>query len=495
MSRFLWLPVAFVGVVVGGCGGGGGGASSQLPLNDVGPFSTRGNVTGTPLTVSSYTVQATAVTGTFSDVNLHDGNPNAVEKTPLYYAVSGIGIFSANPDGSNERLLVPGTATSLTLSYDRSKLFYLDNYVLYSVSVKGGTPTQVQVGVNAYSLSPTNKTMAYSKRHVDGNFYIFVSNFDKTGEIRLGWNPSAYLNLTYANESTLVVGGYGWLKKMNLSGTVYSDISPSTSFANLRASNDGKYLAWVDSANGSEYVKLGNFSAQNWFWATPISLGSLAYTVAFSADNRYLLATTIDAVWRIPLANPSAPTKVFSKLGQSTSFATFSDLISGRNPTDRTLVGTSGAFGRQLSTFIYTLKTSYQNGVGAFVGINALTPASTVVTANDNDLGQPFLNYTVEADQFTSISFTTDANWTVTSGLKPGSTPNGAIVTLDANSGAVASVVTYSVSRGNRPTIVRSGGRQTIVGDLMSTFDRSGHDGGPQSQVEIRYTSSGSRRG
>ena len=73
-------------------------------------------------------MQATAVTGTFSEVTLHDDKTNTAGKMPVYYSLYSQGIFSANPDGSNEKLLVPGMSLSnIVVSSTGSKIYYLDN--------------------------------------------------------------------------------------------------------------------------------------------------------------------------------------------------------------------------------------------------------------------------------------------------------------------------------------------------------------------------------
>jgi hypothetical protein len=164
----------------------------------------------------------------------------------------------------------------------------------------------------------------------------------------------------------------------------------------------------------------------------------------------------------------------------------FYDASYGRNPTDRTIVGAGAPLGTQLSAFIYALRDSGSVGVSSFVGFDAVTPSSVTVTPGQVVPDQRFINFTVEADQFTKLSYAIDLNWNVVSGLKSGSLANGAIVTLDSTNGSVASVATYRVSRNNKPQIRNLADRQLLVGDFLNTFDRAGVDHGPRREVELR---------
>jgi hypothetical protein len=478
------LPLLFALTALAGCGGGGGSAPG-LPLTNVGPFTTRGNVTGTPITIATSTVQGTAVTGLFSEVNLHDDNAGAAEKTPIYYSLFARGIFSANSDGTREQLIVPGYAiTNLAISYAGTKLYYLDASSLYSVSAKGGPSTLFMAGVVGFSLSPSNKTIAYTK-NVGGVIKLYVANINKTGEVLLASGLSS-LQIAYMNESMVMFSKPDGMYRINIDGTqptvIYDSALPRSW---MRVSSDGRYAAWIEynGASGQSFGKVAavtNYSGV--VSVATMDFGKNAFSVSFSQDSQYLLVSSQTAIYRVSVRYPSSGNLL---IGGETSSNPY-DAIYGRNPTDRSLVGTTGSFGTQLSAMIYSLRSIGGPSVAGFVGFDAVTPGSVVTTAGDNGVGQPFLNFVVEADQFTKLSYAVGLGWDVVSGLKTGSTANGAVVTLDGTTGALASVVTYNVARGGKPTIRQEGGSVTIRGNLLQTLDRFGHDGGPCSTVVVK---------
>ena len=202
----------------------------------------------------------------------------------------------------------------------------------------------------------------------------------------------------------------------------------------------------------------------------------------FSSDSRSLLITGNTSVWQAPVLYPGSMSYLFG--GQT--LPAFYDSAYGRNPIDRTIVGTGATMGTRLSAFIYALRDSGSVGVSSFVGFDAVTPNSVSVTPGAVVADQRFINFTVEADQFTKLSYAIDLNWNIVSALKSGSLANGAIVTLDSSNGTVASVATYRVSRTSRPEIRNGSGRQILVGDFVSTYDRLGIDHGPQREVIVR---------
>ena len=52
MRRSFPLVLALLAALLAGCGGGGGGANLDTP-GTVGPFATRGAVTGSPISIST----------------------------------------------------------------------------------------------------------------------------------------------------------------------------------------------------------------------------------------------------------------------------------------------------------------------------------------------------------------------------------------------------------------------------------------------------------
>jgi hypothetical protein len=210
-------------------------------------------------------------------------------------------------------------------------------------------------------------------------------------------------------------------------------------------------------------------------------MGRAISAFSFSPDSQSIILNTQREIYQVPIAYPTSLTYLMG----SQTMPVIYEAAYGRNPVDRTLVGAGAQFGSQLSAFIYALRDTSGTGVSSFVGFDATTPSSVVVTPGQVVADQRYLNFTVEADQFTKLMYSTDLNWNTASGLKTGVPVNGAIVTLDARTGKVASVVTYQASRTAKPEIRQSAGHQVLIGNFVQTFDRTGVDGGPQREVHL----------
>ena len=431
-------------------------------------------------------MQATAVTGSFSEVTLHDDKPNTAGKVPIYYSMYSQGIFSANPDGSNERLLVPGmTLTNLVVSSGGTKLYYLDNsnLTVYSVSTKGGTVTALLTGVQAFALSPSNAKIAYAANN--SGIKVYVANIDASNPVLLD-APSTFTDFSFMSETRLAYRMNDGIYRINTDGTsktiLYDNFGTRRS---LRVSPDFRFIAWLEYASsvGRNLMKVAAIRQDGGLTnLQSIDPGISTNALNFSSDSRSLLITGNTSVWQAPVLYPGSMSYLFG--GQT--LPAFYDSAYGRNPIDRTIVGTGATMGTRLSAFIYALRDSGSVGVSSFVGFDAVTPNSVSVTPGAVVADQRFINFTVEADQFTKLSYAIDLNWNIVSALKSGSLANGAIVTLDSSNGTVASVATYRVSRTSRPEIRNGSGRQILVGDFVSTYDRLGIDHGPQREVIVR---------
>jgi Domain of unknown function (DUF5050) len=488
MARSIWPLLALIGIFVAGCGGGGGGSSVKDPIGAVGPFAVQGRVTTAPVSLSTSSIQATAVTGTFSGVTLHDDNPNTAGKLPIYYSVYSQGIYSANPDGSDEKLLVAGNQLlNLAVSSTGTKLFYLDtaSSTVYTVSNKGGTPTAFLTGVRAFALSPTNKYIAYDL--FDGTHKIYVAAIDKSNPVFLDSNSSWQPDITFMSDNTIAYRKVdGRIYQINVDGTQKSTINDGlVSRSGLRATTDGRFLAWLEySSDVTRYIIKLAAIGQNGRISYIVNAdpGRIITSFSFSPDSRSILINTDRDIYQALIAYPTN----LNYLTGSQSMPPLYEAAYGRNPVDRMLVGTGAQFGSQLSAFIYALRDTSGTGVSSFVGFDATTPSSVVVTPGQIVADQRYLNFTVEADQFTKLMYSTDLNWNTATGLKSGVPVNGAIVSLDSRTGKVASVVTYQASRSAKPEIRQSAGHQFLIGNFVQTFDRTGTDHGPQTQVEIR---------
>jgi len=431
-------------------------------------------------------MQATAVTGTFSEVTLHDDKTNTAGKMPVYYSLYSQGIFSANPDGSNEKLLVPGMSLSnIVVSSTGSKIYYLDNSNsnVYWVSSKGGAPTAVLSGVQAFALSPSNAKIAYAT-YVSG-YRIYVANIDTSSPVWLDTSVTS-TDFSFLSETRLAYRLPDAIYRINTDGTskvlLYDNLASRRS---LRVSPDFRYCAWLEYSPSltRNYIRITAVRQDGGLTnLQSVDPGFATMALNFSGDSRSLLITANSGVYQAPVLYPSSINYLFG--GQT--LPVFYDASYGRNPTDRTIVGAGAPLGTQLSAFIYALRDSGSVGVSSFVGFDAVTPSSVTVTPGQVVPDQRFINFTVEADQFTKLSYAIDLNWNVVSGLKSGSLANGAIVTLDSTNGSVASVATYRVSRNNKPQIRNLADRQLLVGDFLNTFDRAGVDHGPRREVELR---------
>jgi hypothetical protein len=336
--------------------------------------------------------------------------------------------------------------------------------------------------VQAFALSPSNAKIAYAT-YVSG-YRIYVANIDTSSPVWLDTSVT-FTDFSFLSETRLAYRQPDAIYRINTDGTskvlLYDNLASRRS---LRVSPDFRYCAWLEYSPSltRNYIRITAVRQDGGLTnLQSVDPGFATMALNFSGDSRSLLITANSGVYQAPVLYPSSINYLFG--GQT--LPVFYDASYGRNPTDRTIVGAGAPLGTQLSAFIYALRDSGSVGVSSFVGFDAVTPSSVTVTPGQVVPDQRFINFTVEADQFTKLSYAIDLNWNVVSGLKSGSLANGAIVTLDSTNGSVASVATYQASRTAKPEIRQSAGHQVLVGNFVQTFDRTGVDHGPQTQVEI----------
>ena len=445
----------------------------------------RGFATSAPVSLSTATIQATAIAGNFSQITLHDDNANAAGKLPIYYSVYSQGIFSANPDGTQQKLIAAGAALSnLEIAFNGTRLCYLDGNAstAYSVPLTGGAPSTLISNVSSFTVSPNGKRIAYVR--YNNGFKIYVANTDLTGEVYIATAGNHFPRVAFLSDTKIYYDNYTAIYRANVDGTgitlTYDQVGTRSS---LKCSPDGRYISWLRLNSNSRYVC--NVAAIR----TDGGMTNLVEydqardlkSVTFSPDGQSILTSSANGVYQAPVAFPASASFLFG----GTSVPTILGATHGYNPTNRQLVGNAGPFGTRASAIIYTLSDVGAANVSSFLAFDATTPSSLVVNPGDNIPGSRYVNFDVECDKLTALGYSLDRSWSTANLITGPSNVNGALVTLDGKDGSVASVVTYQVSRSSHPVITHVGDHQVIKGDFVSTYDRHGVDHGPQSRVEL----------
>jgi len=514
------LPASFAAVLLmalalNGCGGssgagvstGGGTSSGGSPImTNSGPFTFTASIALPPVTM---------------------GGRNA--------AVVG---FAGGTITSATAKLPPPSSTNLTaalantlIAYDddgQTKIFNYGTDAIYPIGEGIGTTFSTSP-----SFSGVGNRLAVAQRDSNSVAQTFVESLDGSSKVAIGRasgsvNPSpayspdgskiAFLCLDSAGKKrlALVPAGGG-------STTFITDGTDNP--ANPVWSPDGTKVVYVDQLAGSDRWSPMTFAVSS--GGVPIPLGvsppgtapfitflggdpgdlvesynfsGTTFTERFRNGSRVVLSENADIVNGIS----GSPIGKFLLIGDSTTNTinllnadaptlTPTPLIAGnglvRSPnwgpylTSKTLIGSGGAFGVSAGAILYGAAGST---VGGIVSVDAVTKSSISVQPQGNsNPTQSIIFATVTGTNLTSFKYMNGLNGavvTVFSGTSPG--VSGALVSFDADTGNVLSVVTYGAS------LAKANGVYT--GKILSAFDATGKNVAPNGARRVAFdTNSG----
>lgn len=360
-------------------------------------------------------------------------------------------IYVMNTDGSSQIRLTSHSATDYQPAWspDGSKIVFSSNrdgnYEIYVMNADGSTQTRLTTSTGIDYLpdwSPSGDKIAFTSDR-DGNNEIYVMNADGSGQVRLtnntavdqypAWSPDgsriAFSSSRDGNEEIYVMG-YDGSAPTRLTNTIVTDKDPAWS-------PDGNKIAFI--SNNELYVMNADGSAQT----------RLTNNQAFE---------------------------------EHPSWSPFVRM--------RTLVGIGGAFGTGAAGFLFG-----QSGddITSFVAFDTYPYSRSQASITSQALthpDQPNLIFVLTAPyQLSSLSYANDLSRppVVVVSSSPGPIKvNGALVSFNATTGKVASVLPYTAYRSSEaPVAILQEGVIVERGSFLGAWDADGKNRAPGGASEV----------
>jgi hypothetical protein len=478
---------------IAGCGGGGGGqpGGGQAGGGDSGSFggmSTRGFTNQEPVIANTNYVSSVGLAGSFSLVQYR---PTDLTKDPLVTFVRHTAIYEAGEDFSNPfPQSVPNNLLPVKAiwSPNADRIYFkaynttLAQYCLYwTKPFAASTSNLLQANIADFDVDPS------------GNFLYYVNGSTPRDVWRCNSSGSADVNLT--NGALDITGvSVGDAKTLLLhvgNNIIIWDLTSNSQFGGLfsgeqvlqvLAFHDGLKYAYIAASSTKLY--LADIASGYVGFGKQLSLppGETSFgNIAASQDGKTLydfgnngFALDLDTmnwteVYRTA-NNTFAPTSVDFSLSQKL-----------------TTIAGSGGVSNPLGTSGIIFSSVAGSHFGSIVSIDATTRSTGVMTTQTpTNFDSPYSVFVYECDKISKLGYSTYAPQVFTETITSPGTVNGAVISIDGVTGKVASVVTYTVSRGPKPKVTANGSGVKVEGELDGVYDAMGRQvSGPSHSMTL----------
>lgn len=523
LGRFKYIVSVSVSLsflsFIAGCGGGGSSSSSPTPSSQ-----------SAAETVQTFGDITTRVVGT--------------AQQPVVSAAPGgtvIGIAGATISDISQAF-VPSLATSRIVFYS----YRNRNAQIYSMNADGSD--QIRLTNNAASeifpaYSPDGSKVAFSSSR-DGNPEIYTMNADGSNQIRLTNNTDTDTYASYSPDGTKIVfassrDGVPRIYTMNADGTSQTRLTNNANTFDYfpSFSPDGTKIAFTGVLGVNADVFVMNADGTN---PTKITNGGTNDAPSFSPDGTKIVFSKSDGIYtmnsdgsgQVRLANTGAAdryaayspdgSKITFMSSRNGDFEIYTMNADGSNQARLTINQTTGFspagnFGKNGSVWAYTRVSPKLVGAGGVFGsekagfllgqkgaattslvtFDTATPTSRagarVAAQTATDTNASNLIFTVTApDSLAALNFYNGFDAapasaaTLTNVPLPAGT-TGTIVSFDAATGKVATVIPYAANRGTGAVrSERSGDTLTFTGSFGGVWDAKGENLAPDGAKSVR---------
>ena len=488
-----------------GCGGGGTGQSAAGgdQGSSFGPFLTRASG-GKPqvVTLSTGGPTITGVAGTAFTKITYSPAPSVANSRIAYVrygATSSLNIMNGDKTGLR---MIGGVFPLNTISWSRDgRLVFdmADNVTsvpqIYTINADGSGMHKISTG-GFYdefpSWSSDNFHIVFQRVDGSGHWQIYsmtasggsvvnLSNGSGVNDQKPAWTPDgSQILFQRTNGANLDL----W--KMNSNGT-----SPTLVLS-------GTFTSFLLSPTGNQLLvtpwSAGNTTITSYQYPSLSSVGSFANDASTYYDLSCFAPDGSKVLYQKSISG-SNKTEMATYDGlNKQDFLNFYDQSSGRSawepfPVPIPYVASTGGsvLGTAASGFLYGM-----NGTAftSFLSFTATTPGSAVLTADPAANGASNLIYRVSADAITSIKFVNGLGASVNAPTI-GTGVKGAIISFNASTGAVASVLTLASKRGVMPVASKRGGQIVYTGAFAAAYDGSGKNLAPGGARQVVLSARG----
>lgn len=482
----------------------GGNSSPTSPVVDsdfaAGDLVGRAAATNPPVTTTSNAVAATGIKGTFSSLKLRELEPS-LDETRIIHTSNYQGsyqLYSMAPDGSDSTKItsINGAIVDVDAS-PQGKIAYTayiaGNYDIYTANLDGTSPTPIvsnpaSDGVPRWSSDGTKIAFVSDRT---GTYNIFILNLATLAVTQVtnysGSGPFIF-DLVFSRDGSYIYYNTGTsILRIPSSGGITTTIRATAGgFQHLAASPDGSEIAITESNTGTYSIIRQGVSTGA---AVVIPVDNVVQGIAYSPDSEKLVFSMSGSTFN---SNVFVLDKDTGSIQKITNNLGYNDDVTWSYPVkDRTLIaGGGGILGTTAAGVIYAQQGASTKSVVTF---EATTPSSVVITAQTG-LGDPTPNlvFSVDADNIPKMAFANGTNWRGTRIVGSGTpvlSANGALVSIDAFTGKVVSILPFSGSRatGARPTVKIENGKQTFTGSFVAAYDSAGKNVAPNGATRVEY--------
>ncbi|RYG38073.1 hypothetical protein EON81_04730 [bacterium] len=493
-------------VVLAGCGGGASPGGDPAPSGSAGVFGqiqTRGQVNGQPLVRDLAKVSTVGLAGVLTDATYRpEGTPD--NGTAIVYATAG-SIDSVMEDGQFVESWKPPVASPLdyyllpSWTADGSKLFYMAPSGIYYTTPenpKVSTRVIASTGIGYFALSPDATKVTFTRiPEGETDREVFVRDVAGGPTKRLTDNAvdddgTVWVDNEQVAVRTISMGEDGGTHTIRVSDMRSQDYLPYSSgvFPVARSQNGIFFLNSAANDPGTAGISVSNnISDANFGYKDYLGpsldaggAGSISpdgQRWAFSARLGFFTTELYPVnLHQLPLhGTPDA-------LGMSWQPALGT----------KKFVGTGGSLGASSAGIIATRRSGPgRNGLSSFLSWDCQTRSTSTISDDATELGAGSKTYIIEADRLTALKFANRPFFNPVSTLESASTANGAIVSVDAETGIVDSILIYKETRGAKPTIRREGDAKVVEGHLLGVWDAKGKNLAPNGASRVTLPASG----
>ncbi len=448
MKRNYALFLAIL--ILAGCGGEAGVASAPPSEISAGSFRVTGQMKA-PLVAAGTSATVYALSGAITKATMSDLNPT-IEETEIIFGRLGAGsvysLVGCSPDGSNVRTIHATTGLPTQIFATTGWIYFRTlGGELRRVALAGSsTSTLLKSGVGSFALTPDGTKIVFNQ----GSVFKFA-NADGSAENTMITDASGHEFVgcpDNANAYTSHPGG------------VYRIAIQAASSFNLTRVVAGRPQVAVDSFNRRLYTHYANSLTKLAIGADSVTFTESATTtgnvagLACSPDGKSLASYSPNAVATDSIFTCSSNPAQFSRNMIAQEYAlsnpAWTPYIISRQFVPANVYTTGAAA---------LLFSEFGKRMPAIVLADCTTRASMVVTKPVSDNLSNVI-YRLDCDELSKLHYTRANSYSFNSIVTSATGLKGCFVSFDAESGELASVLTFTrapVTRATKTSLVVSG--------------------------------------
>lgn len=462
-------------LLLSGCGGGSGTGGAVVGggggVATAGMFTLEGQVTDPQiLAAGDEGGNVYGITGNITSATMRDPEPTDAEGEIVFYETNSAGkvIMAMGPDGTGLRQIcvAPGAVNQIHTEPTGSYLYFQANNAIYRVSVRGGTPTLILSDVESFALTPSGSVIVAERNSsnqivkcTSSGGSVQILSTPATEQIVLSCPSESYAVLWQGTDINSLVLTAGSTPAFRFGS------GPNPAYYVNQAASGGLFVRMDGSVADKYNYNMAYVSApgeeQDWDRNSTDNVRKFVYLAA-SPQGTAFIGREYLAASQISLISPS--------------FEVIRELHEGANagPMNWTRPVAARAF--------VGAGTSYPTGVGAMLFAEVGTTVPSVVFADAvtrasisltpvSQQGSSNVIYRIEGDNLNKLAYTKTNGYVINTVISAASGLKGALVSFDAATGKVTTVVTYT----KKPTVNRTAAGYEISGEgIADVIDGSG---------------------